>query len=1294
MTIQYPLPATPEDFESLCLRLYRKHWDVPNLQKYGRRRDNQSGGDLIGTDTKGRVCFIQCKRRDWDRNLRVREIEPDIEAARHLQPKVERYGIATTSKRDPRLQRYIAQKNAEHRAAGLFSVELDSWDDIVELLNQHPDVAESVHGSRSPGPQGLVSVRQEGTINVAITHIEPGDSIATQPEEKAAGRMHAEIDAAAKYLTENKPDTALEFLERLRKREWDRANDREKYRILANMGHAHRLLGQHQEAAQFYMQAKQFQPEDENARWIEALAHVLRGNHETAHKLANQAMQDFPEFTKATAVWVGSAPSGMSFEDIEKVVPASQRDDAEVAINLATQAARRAEWIKAEHYARTTLEKEPNWVETKITLAAILFQATLARRGHARFGPLDEKDRARVMESANLLSSAIQELPSYEGAVYRAGLLVNLAGMYQLLGQEQQAGETIVAAHSTAPDDAEIQMAYASHLTDTGRLDDAISLLRSFDAPSPKRDLILAQALVFRKRERDQQDAIELLRLNNERLAQIDEQPPDLRIEWARTLLDLHLSRGENAAATSILSGRAAEWLRPEERLVWEADAALASGDKHAAAEKAKEALKCLSTDSHPVTRRQLARTLHRLGFFAESLDLWREVTTPDHVSQESDYLLDCALRTGHDDITLDFCRRLREAGVYEPRYIRNELAILCEASPLETLDVLNRLLEVPLEEAFKRELRASRSYLALQMGKTDLVVFDPEHLPSLSDLEDARTGRLTVEVLRHGPDPLAAVRYAYEVFRKFPDDQNAHEAVIASFLESELKIIAEPDSVKAGIAVKYKEEDSGRETWVIIEDSLPPRPALGEQAPDTPVARALIGKGKGDLFVLREHPRRTGVVLKIVDKYVHRFRQCISEMETRFPGSAHIISMHTPLRPDGTPDAEKTLEQMKEVIGDPAKAERFYQDNLMPMHTLGRYTGGSVFEAVQRLAGRNDMTLKCCLGIREERETAFAAIRTASEVVLDESALATLYLLKTQGLLNIAEFLEAAPYKYILSEHTLTALRGLRQLRSKTDGDQLLVEVSGDKTAAYSVPAEQVKREKENLEQFIGTLESCCSVAPGIGLVARGDVDKKTKEAAEQLLGKAGLDSTLLATMPGRVLWTDDLATAVIVCPGLGVRRAWTQAVVFWLAQQGRITTEQEQGVTTILLRCGYVFTSLRPDHIIAAGDEAGWDADAPGLQSFFSYFGHPSLDLPSRFGLARRVLKELWQRNILHLRAEQVTFRILAALRTVRKGRRIIDALLQHADSIFGLDVMTAQAFRQAVQTWLQTNRSIVLP
>jgi hypothetical protein len=257
-----------------------------------------------------------------------------------------------------------------------------------------------------------------------------------------------------------------------------------------------------------------------------------------------------------------------------------------------------------------------------------------------------------------------------------------------------------------------------------------------------------------------------------------------------------------------------------------------------------------------------------------------------------------------------------------------------------------------------------------------------------------------------------------------------------------------------------------------------------------------------------------------------------------------------------------------------------------------------------------------------------------------------------------------------------------------------LFLDVSEDTATVQSVQADQMNRAKEGMKRLIETIESTATVAAGMGLVTKGEEDRNLKGAAHQLLGKEGLDSVLLSATPGSVLWTDDLAVAAIVCPGLGVRRAWTQAFFLWLAERGYIARQQEQKTTMALLCAGYVFTSLRPDHVVSAGDRTGWDVGAPELQHFLSYLAGPSLDLPSRFSLACGVLKSLWQRRCLPFRTEAVTFLTLRALRTAPKGQQVIDDLLRHADGIFGIDVMAAHAFKQAIEAWQQTDGGIVLP
>jgi hypothetical protein len=55
LRLQYPAPANWQDFETLCLAIWREIWGDPNAQKNGRTGQPQAGVDVFGRipDTVG-----------------------------------------------------------------------------------------------------------------------------------------------------------------------------------------------------------------------------------------------------------------------------------------------------------------------------------------------------------------------------------------------------------------------------------------------------------------------------------------------------------------------------------------------------------------------------------------------------------------------------------------------------------------------------------------------------------------------------------------------------------------------------------------------------------------------------------------------------------------------------------------------------------------------------------------------------------------------------------------------------------------------------------------------------------------------------------------------------------------------------------------------------------------------------------------------------------------------------------------------------------------------------------------
>ena len=134
-------PANWQDFETLCLMLWCEEWNSDDLKKNGRVGQGQNGVDISGhKDEEDEYSAIQCKCKSDGEFLKKEEIAEEIEKAKSFRPALKRYVIATTAKKDAEIEEFVRVKDSENRKAGLFSVDLKSWEDIVDMLERHKRV--------------------------------------------------------------------------------------------------------------------------------------------------------------------------------------------------------------------------------------------------------------------------------------------------------------------------------------------------------------------------------------------------------------------------------------------------------------------------------------------------------------------------------------------------------------------------------------------------------------------------------------------------------------------------------------------------------------------------------------------------------------------------------------------------------------------------------------------------------------------------------------------------------------------------------------------------------------------------------------------------------------------------------------------------------------------------------------------------------------------------------------------------------------------------------------------------
>jgi Flp pilus assembly protein TadD len=361
-------------------------------------------------------------------------------------------------------------------------------------------------------------------------------------------RANAEIDRAGRYLEQGKLDVAAELLDDVEKQFGARLSHRARFRVIANRGHVLRLRGDAKGAAKLYIEAKQHQADDRDARFLEALAQHLTGEDETARRLASDLRRDFPDFARASLLEIVTAPQSTSYADLVASVPAAHRDNAEVPAAMARKAIAEGDFAAAEAQARRAHGLEPNWVEPMLVLADAIVEGEFGNGGWLDSVAAEPRVVARLQEAGRLLDAALAKGGQVPVDV-RVNVRLDRAAVYEAVGQHDQARAELLAISREVPDHPDAVLRYAAALAGEGRTDDAITVLHPTaarpDCP-PQVLLLYAQLIAERRREGDRATALDLLR---KRAGDWPAAPLPFRIAWVQTFAHLILdAEGANAA--------------------------------------------------------------------------------------------------------------------------------------------------------------------------------------------------------------------------------------------------------------------------------------------------------------------------------------------------------------------------------------------------------------------------------------------------------------------------------------------------------------------------------------------------------------------------------------------------------------------------------------------------------------------------------------------------------------------------------------------------------------------------
>lgn len=1249
----YPLPRGRDEFERLCLKLLRRHWQLPQLERLRYAEDRELGIDLLEVGGRARLSAVRCDLRELRETPSPAELHSAVGRALTLSLPLGHFVIATTAWRSKGLRRAVLEINRANRAAGAFYLEVLCWDDIEELLDEYPDLLTGFESS--PKRQALTKADTK-------CRFEPLWPVFTNPAE-SANDLARELAEAQRLMERGHFQLGRLKLMQLREKNWQDLDSGQQLAVLANLARAWLKEGEARKAAMLLIAARSLRPDDEAACGNEVLAYELLGERDRACSLAEAVAARFPANGRARALWLNNIAPNIAAAQLEPLVAPDLMRDGEVAMVLARRALAESDYARGERCARAAAEALPEKSDPWL----ILGQAILLCEIEGSSAPAPE---ARMREADASFSRAVVLAQEEGSTANEVQALIARAQARIALHDIEGAGRDIENAHALERDDANGLCEYGILLHSRGNLDSAIEIFRRAVRIGGRDDAEFHLAVTLRERDLpgDLHEAAALL------LKAIDHPrsiPSGDFLFAVGCAVDVFSRLERWHEAETMLAAMPPGTIPLPAMLTMRARLEWSRGSLAESSRLADAALIELRSETSADQRRNLAALLHDLGRYSEALILWESLVHSGGKPNDTRRLLECATRLGRDEIVLEICRKLRAEGRLVEGAFEFELEILERNDPQGVLALLDDYLR---EHPDDRVIRLRRSAAARKLGRTQGVAAQPDAMPPAREVIPS-LGRVAVQLMRDAAHPNEALSYAYDLLRRNPTDPAAHRAFLSALGPfGPMPAVPDFDTVQPGCAVCFVEQDSSAERWAIIEDAPEADESAAEYSPASPMARQLRGRKPGDRFQLPEarSSRKSAIVKRIVSKYAYRYQDCLEGWSGRFPGLPEIEMVSGKI---GTPawsgigsDPEQVVPGVsrEEVL---EKAEHAYANTPLPVHAFAGRIGVSDLQAMFVLTSRPEAVIKCCEGSEDELNAALLAYGRTSSIVLDLTAIATVCLL---GRLNL---IKTWPRRFVIAQSTLHELRRLQF-------DESLLCLPPGFSAALNGNGNGAAKPEIQLRDLAGAIQSVCAVADG-SLLSTLPADRR--EQLTRSFGRHGAESIVLAAMPGHVLWTDDRVVANLARSEFGVRRVWTQSALMARAQAGNLEAAELATAGTKLSGWGYSFTTPAIENLMRAGAVAAWNTEAFPLKQALDQFATESVKISDAVILAAELIVNVYAEAYLRANRTSVTMRLLDRLAARPGGREAIQALPRSLPIRFGLDLIGARELSDAIRGWM---------
>ncbi|MBI5458930.1 hypothetical protein [Methanobacterium sp.] len=1165
-------PKNDDIFEDICLDLWKKLLGDSEAQRNGRRGHKQNGVDIYGHDEKGNLIGIQAKKKDLlvKNRLMEREVLKEVEEAKSFEPPLAKYIIATTALRDPEIQKLARKITKEHQKKGLFSVTVFFWEDISHELKKFPELVEYYELGLTINKTEVLESKIDKLL-ASNSRIEQNLISSSEISEDLPEIYQSNFNYVKSLLENFKPKEALIFLDNIENNILDDQTPKiAKYEFLKFKGLAkHRLL-KNEEAGNLLVQAYEYNKDDINAKYNKGWGHLFLNKSEEAEEIAEEILNDNPEDITANQIFIFS--SDQDLNEIISKIPDHILDSKDIAYSLGIISRERKQFKESEKWLRIAAKNSSKCSpDFKANLGEVILE-NLINPLLVYSNQVSIEESKKLKEVCSLLQEAWDELSSSDAKKSRLSWIVNKSTTKRILGDLDGALNDInLALELDNSPDLIVKKSFI--LDEIGLYTDAKILLENLDEKEvPEKPIFLAKVISDNE---DYTKAIQILEtfLETGHDAKLTHDARDLLAQLyianedlknARRVIKPLLKAGNDISSLIYASRISTLSEEPESNSYLD------------------EAIERLDNDTSIRELLLLADELFNLERLKEAASVYERFVDKEINTDLTCKLVDCYYRSGEIGKAFTICKKLRE--VYnKPLKFFSEIEISIY-NEIDDLDSAKNLIDDYLKiYSNNLEMKINQAFVDLRSNNLEMVdSFIDSHISSNAMTLQQFSALIRLCNIRDYNEEVL-LDLLYEMRRKYFDEYQAHAEYIQNFFSKEKNIETNPQKVDLGTAVCL--EIRGQNEWFVLERNEDINLKINEINSTHPLFEKLKDKEVDDEIVINENSVAPikGKIIEIKNKYVHALHESMHKIDY----SPENLGMSSFTLEE---DEENKFEPLFKILKDKAERdqniENLFMKKWIPLGTYSKIMNSNVLDVWLNIVNKFNLSLKCYTGSRVEK---------SSRVLLknDVRLIVDLVSLLTIKELGIGEVIVNTFGKLGIAQSSVDVLNQILYESLANKGREYITTSWNNGEPVYQdVTPEDTERRIEYVENIIKLVRSNCEILP---CEAALKINRKKRFKYNDLLCKSFVDTILIATKEGNLLFSDDAPFRRLAYSEFNLHGVWTQAVLDECLERNNLEKSDYNKAIIRLIRFNYKSMTIDADTVLEALKESNWLLSQP---------------------------------------------------------------------------------------------------